>query len=278
MKKLSSLVVTLLIAFIIIPAPVSGQAQIQTRKLRISDFTSKTTKVVLSGNDIFNISLQEEVSRRWMASPFEFCTPEEYERLKEDSGYYFLVPRNLLAKRSEDEAGISILSLVKGGKGDDAIEVVSVPYGPSDASSGRELIYLPALLHIIQDFAIEAMSSDQVTVKGLKGYMKGMGKARRRRVVLSEDDIAPYAASHKLIQAGKVEVLPEDDADELFECGAPDTIVSYLVAPAFPVKGSVCYCYYISADTHELYYFKRHVIKKPAQAGFWAGDIKAAAK
>ena len=279
MKKLSiTLAALLLLVFVVFPAALHAQVEIQTRKLRISDFTVKTTKVVLAGSDIFNVSLQEEVSRRWMASPFEFCSAEEYERLREDPGYYFLVPRHLLKGKDENESGISILSLVKGGKGEDAIEVVSVPYSPSDASSGRELIYLPALLHIIQDFAVEAMSSDQVTVKGLRGFMKGMGKARHHRVVVSGDDIAPAARGNKLIKSGKVEVLDEDEADELFDSGAQKTIVSYMVAPAYPAKGSVCYCYLISADSHELYYFKRHVIKKESAAGFQAADLKAAAR
>lgn len=278
MKKLSSITAVLVAAALILPLSASGQAQIQTRKMRISDFTTKTTKVVLAGNDIFNISLQEEVSRRWIVSPFEFCSPEEYTRLKEDSGYYFLVPGKMLDRKSGNEQGVNVLTLSKGGRGEDAIELVSVPYGPSDASSGRELIYLPALLHIIQDFAVEAMSSDKVTVKGLHGFMKGMGRARRHDVVVSEDDIAPAAANSKLIQKGKVKVLTEDDADDLFESGAERTIVSYLVAPVFPVKGSVCYCYMISADTHELYYFNRHIIKKESAAGFQAADLKAAAR
>ena len=81
MKKL---IATVLSFFVLAGMALSyGQAKITTRKIRLSDFPTKTTKVVLAGNEILNTALREEVSRRWMASPYEFCTLEEYEANKE---------------------------------------------------------------------------------------------------------------------------------------------------------------------------------------------------
>ena len=59
-----------------------GQGKVKTRKYLLSDFTDKITKVVLPGNGILESALRQEVTDRWTASPFEFCTLEEFEQKK----------------------------------------------------------------------------------------------------------------------------------------------------------------------------------------------------
>ena len=273
MNKLVSIVLALSAAALLFPGELSAQVQIQTRKLKISDFTTCTTRVVLGGNEIFNISLQEEVARRWMASPFEFCSVEEYEASKTDSKYYFLVPQSRLT-RQETEPGINVLTLVKGGKGDEALEVVSVPYSPSESPGGRELVFLPAILSIIQSFTLDAMSSDKVSLKGLEGYAAGMGKARKSRVVVSSGDVAPCAAGSALLKGRSLELLAEDDADAVFEAGEPGTLVTYTVSPSYPQKGAVSYTCLIGADNYKLYYFASHKAKDASKCGYTAKDLK----
>ena len=57
---------------ILIPMLASAQAQIETKKVKISDFTQKITKVVLHGNDFYDAILKEEIALRWRISPYEF--------------------------------------------------------------------------------------------------------------------------------------------------------------------------------------------------------------
>ena len=73
------------------PLMAGAQAQITTKKVKISDFTQKVTKVVLSGNELIDIALQDEVTARWRISPYEFCTLEEFDRIKTNGDYYFLL-------------------------------------------------------------------------------------------------------------------------------------------------------------------------------------------
>ena len=65
MKKL-----LIILAVALIPVIAGAQAQIHTKKVKISDFTEKITKVVLTGNDFYDLSLQEEVKARWRVSPY----------------------------------------------------------------------------------------------------------------------------------------------------------------------------------------------------------------
>ncbi len=282
MKKILTIITLALAAFLILPAPASGQAKqakIQTRKVKLSDFTTKTTKVVLSGGALFDDALQEEMARRWLVSPYEFCTLDEYEKLKGSPDYYFLIPASTKT-RKEAEPGIVTLTLLKGGAEKDedpekvGFDVISIPCAAAESPSGREFVFLPAFLDIIQRFMNEAMTSDRVSYGGLATYSRKLLRDTGKKLVISEDDFAEGTKQDPSWKDSGIEIMDEDDADALFNQGAEDTMVSYVVAPTDPKKGAVCYKMVISADTHELCYFEKHTIKGNTPAGFLPFDLK----
>ena len=278
MKKIHTLLLLTAFALLLLPAAASGQAKIQTRKYKLSDFPTKTTKVVLSGSELFNNALKEEMARRWLVSPYECCTLEEYEKLKGSPEYYFLLPATSKT-RKEAEPGIVTLTLLKGGleKSDNpektGFDVISIPCAAAESPSGREFVFLPAFIDIIQQFMNDAMTSDRFSYGGLSAYSRKLLRDTGKRLVVSEDDFASNLNPEGWAGSG-ITVVDEDEADRLFSEGAPDTLVSYVVAPTDPQKGAVCYKMVISADTHELCYFEKHTIKAGAPAGFLPFDLK----
>ena len=87
MKK----IITLLLA-LSIGLPLFAQGQVSTRKHRLADFTDKMTLVVLTGDEVLNAALRQEVPYIWTSSTFEFCTLEKFEKVKTQDKYYFLIP------------------------------------------------------------------------------------------------------------------------------------------------------------------------------------------
>ena len=81
----------ILIAAVIVPMLAAAQAQINTKKVKIADFTEKTTKIVLTGNDFYDLKLRKEITAGWTLSPYEFCTLEEFNFLSTSDNYYFLL-------------------------------------------------------------------------------------------------------------------------------------------------------------------------------------------
>ena len=121
----------ILIAAVLIPFITGAQAQINTKKVKIEDFTQKITKVVLTGNIFYDSSMEDEIAARWRVSPYEFCSVQEFEQLKGNSEYYFLLTTKGQFKK-ETEPGLQFLTLVKGGEKaeggiDDMLEIVSLP-------------------------------------------------------------------------------------------------------------------------------------------------------
>lgn len=272
MKKL-----IILITALIMPLMAGAQAQITTKKVKIEDFTQKVTKVVLNGNPFYDTSFKDEVAARWRISPYEFCTLEEFEGLKGNDSYYFLILTQGQF-RKETAPGLQFISLVKGGQGadkgiGDMLEVVSLPFASAEYPSGRELIFLPAFLDIIQNHTLEAMETDFNAYGGLSNTAQKLGKAGNMDIVISEDDLNGLV-SKEMTDSEGMTVTDEDDADSYMLDEVSGTLVSYVVVPSEPVKGSFCYKMLIDAQTHELYYYRKHKISPKAGAGFLPEDIE----
>ena len=272
MKKL-----IILITALIMPLMAGAQAQITTKKVKIEDFTQKVTKVVLNGNPFYDTSFKDEVAARWRISPYEFCTLEEFEGLKGNDSYYFLILTQGQF-RKETAPGLQFISLVKGGQGaekgiGDMLEVVSLPFASAEYPSGRELIFLPAFLDIIQNHTLEAMENDFNAYGGLSNTAQKLGKAGNMDIVISEDDLNSLV-SEEMTDSEGMTITDEDDADSYMLDEVSGTLVSYVVAPSEPVKGSFCYKMLIDAQTHELYYYRKHKISPKAGVGFLPEDIE----
>ncbi|MBO5979706.1 MAG: hypothetical protein J6Q12_04675 [Bacteroidales bacterium] len=262
---------------ILIPMLASAQAQIETKKVKISDFTQKITKVVLHGNEFYDAILKEEIALRWRISPYEFCTLEEFEELKTNSQYYFLIT-TLGQFKKETAPGIQFLSLVKGGKGakkgvGEMLEVASLPYASVEYPSGRELVFLPALLDIIQNHTLKSMDSDFDGYVGMSRNTKNMQQAQQMKIVFFEDEINKEVDRVMRASDERFVMADEDEADQYLIDNAPNTLVSYMVAPTEPVNGSYCYKLLINAETHELYFYRRHKITEKYGVGFLIEDF-----
>lgn len=278
MKRNFTIIVCIL-AGILFSADLFAQAQIYTRKEKLKDITAKTTKVVLSGDEMLDEALKESVAASWTMSPYEFCTNGEFEKLKTSDKFYFL----LVVKgqqRKESEPGIDMLTLVKGGEGasksiNDMLEVVTFPLRSAVEPSGREFVLLPAFLNIIQEHAQNLISSEVKAYSTLSA--EDTKKLAIKRIYFSKDDFAPQVDS-KTIESLDEDIIVEDDeedVDKVFSDGTYNAVISYIVAPTEPVNGSVCYKLLIGADNHKLYWYKKHKISPRAGIGFLAMDLRA---
>ena len=267
--------ILLIIALAAISASAFAQAQIDTKKVKIGDFTQKVTKVVLTGSALFDGVLQDEVAARWRVSPYEFCSLEEFNSLKNSDKYYFLLTTKGQFKK-ETEPSLQFLTLVKGGnqasKGiDEMLEIVSLPIASAEDPSGRELVFLPVFLNIIQKYTVDSMDKDYSAYAGLGNYTSRISKSEGMNIVFSEDDLDATVTENEL--AGFV-VTDEDSADKFVMDNTPNTLVSYIAAPSNPVNGSFCYKMLVNAETYELYFYRKHRINAKNGPGFMPYDIR----
>lgn len=274
MKKL-----LILMTAALIPLIAGAQAQVNTKKIKIADFPQKVTKIVLTGNDFYDLALRDEIAAGWTLSPYEFCTVDEFNTLKHKDDYYFLITADGKFKK-ENEPGLTFITLVKGGKGasqgiDKMLEIVSIPIASAENPSGREFVFMPAFIDIIQDYTSAAMSKDINGYLGLGSNTESLMNAQNMEIVFAECDLARDVdrAFRDLNFDSDMIVDDEDGTDRIMESGRSETIVSYVVAPEDPMAGSYCYKMLIHPESHKLYYFRKHKISKKFGPGFLQEDI-----
>lgn len=268
------------ITAVLLPVFAFAQAQINTKKVKIGDFTEKTTKVVLTGNMFYDGSLRDEIVARWNVSPYEFCTLSEFEELKSSDEYYFLLSTKGQFKK-ESEPGLMFLTLVKGGSKaeggiNDMLEIVSLPIASAEDPSGRETVFFPALLNIIQSYAVESTEKDISAYVGLGNYTINLPRTKDMTIIFSEGDLSPKVTEHEksLHFDEKMIVTDEDSADCYMQEDSEHAAVSYVVAPTNAGNGSYCYKMLIDNRSHTVYYFKKHRITKNTGVGFLPEDIR----
>ena len=266
-------------AVVLFPLMANAQAQINTKKMKIADFTEKTTKVVLTGNDFYDGALRKEIAAAWKLSHSEFCTLEEFETLKYDDSFYFLVTADGQFT-NESNPGIVFLTLVKGGKGagngiNGMLEIVSLPIASVDDPSGREYIFMPAFIDIIQNYTETAMSRDLNGYIGLTSNTENLKDYPGLEILFAEGDLAPDVdrAFRDLNFDSDMVSVNEEMADKAMFDSKPETLVSIIVAPTTPTKGSYCYKMLIHPESHKLYYFRKHRITAKYGRGFLQEDI-----
>ena len=275
MKKISAIIISILL-----PILTWGQGQVETKKVKLSDFTQKITKVVLSGNEFFDMALQNEITLSWRISPYEFCTMEEFERYKADDDFYFLINVNAQFKKDKTPT-IKYLTLVKGGAGAEKglssmLEVVSLPATSAQFPSGREIVFLPALLDIMQKYTLASMENDVTAYGGLNTITRKIEKENDFLVVLSENDVCPssYEIENFEFQDDEIMVTDEERTDSYMMNRVENVLVGYVVAPTDPMPGAVYYKMLINAHNYQLYYFKKDKVSKTEAPGFTPDDIK----
>ena len=267
---------TLLISLLFVSATLFAQGKVTTRKHLFADFSDKITKVVMSGNDVLDGALRQEVVDLWTLSPFEFCSMAEYASLKKSDNYYFLLVTNGRAK-GEEEPMVRFLTLEKGGadKGDNVAlrtEVISLPLCPVEGGSGRELVFLPALVKGVQDFTAAAMESEKTAYTGMAWFNgKFDRKGAIKRIYMAREDISASVAQKDLDKYLDEDILlcDEDEADKAYTDKTYNTLVSYTVS-----AGTWSYKMLIEADTDTVYYVRKHKVNARNAAGFLAEDLK----
>lgn len=258
----------LLVLLLGLPLFSAAQAKIYTKKMKVADFTEKTLKVVLSGNEIVDAAFKSDVVNHWKLSPYEFCTLADFNKLKEDPNYYFM----FIAGKND---GLDHLEVVKGTAGvGDALEkmlsVVSLPIRASGDRGVRYMSYMQAYLDFFQTFIADAMVNDIIGYSGLSRKAINAKAAKGAAFRLADCDMAEVIDGELKVMLGEnnIYVVPEDEVTDMMLSSAAKTIVSYSIRPITAVKNKYCYTLLIGADDHKLYYCNKKYYVDDSAAGF----------
>lgn len=252
-----------------------AQGYIYTKKMRLADFQTKTIKVVKTGNAVLDEILQQEMSAAWYISPYEYCTMEEFSSLVNNAQYYFL--HFVTNPKNED---FLYLAITKGGTQDtmqttDAqYEAIRIPYANLANQSGREYVYLPALLTVLQQFMRDAVTGDYYAYLGMRSQNLHSHHGEIKKICISYEDFPDAFLADSTLFDARIEAMEEDLVDLNFLEREDSTLVSYTVTSSHKGLTHESAVMLFHAKTGQIYYYNTHKYLKASQSGFTKSEIK----
>lgn len=271
----------LLLGFIfLLFTQMSAQNIIKEARNTFSSFGAKTTKVVIPSSSLANLMLRDAVNKGWRISPFEFCTMEEYNKIKGDTNYFFLL-RVDGQFRNELEPKIEYLTLIKGGaevkKGlYSSRNILTLPLQEVDDNSGANLFLLPIYIDVIQNHIYRVQKDIYLAFKGNAIYSSRVSEIKAKELLFSTDLLNYKISESEFLELfkGNIKLVTTEEIENAILENRPNTIIPVIIKPRGSAGGSFCYKLLIEADSHELVFFRRHKISNRAPLGFTKEDIR----
>jgi hypothetical protein len=236
--------------------------------------------VVANSTDFTDLSIVDAVKSGWKISTFEICTQSDFEKLKADTSYYFLMRVDGKFK-NEGEAKIEYLTLVKGGpeskKGISKMyEIATLPLQAIGDESGEAFFFIPAYIDIIQSHILNVGSEILRAYVGNSFYSNRIDNAGDKKIIFNREDLgfdmAPAEAD--TLFGKKVTIGDESTVEKAILESAAETLVGFTISPKGNSSGSYSYKLIIDAETHDLLFFRRHKISDRLPKGFTKEDIR----
>lgn len=256
------------------------EKKVESRRVYYGNIPEKTTKVVLAGdNSMTDLLYKNAIQKGWYISPFEFCTYQEFDKIKCDTNYYFLLRIESFSKKGD--SSMEFITFIKGDqKAVDGIEkmpeVLSLPIFSEKDREGRIFSYLPAYINIFQSYIASVASGEIYPSFYNRVVTKPLKETWNKTIFFREDDFAFPVTQDMLNKKfnGKAHLVTQEEIDDAIDSERPNTLVSLVVAHSEPIKGSYCYTMLISTDTYDLYFYKKHKISKWRKIGFSKMDLR----
>lgn len=262
------------------------EQKVESGREYYKDIPARMTKVVIAGdNSMTDLIFKDAVEEGWNISPFEFCDYEEFDRIKTDTNYYFLMRIDKM-HREESDPSMEFVCFLKGNAkatGDNISampELIALPLFPKDDGSDRIYSYLPAYMNIIQNYIQKIVDGRIYPSKKGSVYVSPTEKSRGTKVLFRKDDLAymPAMQEFEKMFRGKASQVTQDEIDRAMDNAEKSTIVSLVVAPSEISRRAFCYKMLITADSYELVYFRKDRLTPKKGPGFLKSDLRRISK
>lgn len=279
MKKNLMNIITLSLTILFTATLASAQSKLFSKREDLKDMNEKTLMVVLENNSLIDGAIKEAVTKIWDLGNYNFCSTEEFEKIKTDTAYYFIIRVQGMFKK-ESDPGIEFISLLKGGKDaamgiDNMYEVLSLPFQPLDDGNNYILPFIDTYIRIFKSHVQRIQEHKIAATIGISWYSNRLSKIGKKTILFNENDLSGVGKEEiESIFKGNATVADEDEIELAMAEQKPNTLVSICIAPEEPQAGSYCYKMLVGADNSELYYFRKQKITESSPKGFQLGEIK----
>ncbi len=240
---------------------------------------SKTCVVLEDGSTAYNVYINDAVQKYWKSTEFEFIDQEEFDRLRFDSKYSFLVLMKGVFDNDPGGVSYNYISLVLGDPTNvmtDMPELCSIPLSYSDDSNIDCGYIIPSIVKFMQKHAKNLEQKRfLISLRGLK-YYNGSADFKDKVLLLNKRGMASDADSPEKINTvypSYVKLLSASEIQEELNTNPANTVFNYHIGPAQNSIGAGK-CFEMIFDIEgNLYYYNSRKITNDDENGFNLKDF-----
>lgn len=253
----------------------------------LAKFSKTTTCVVMEENpfSFYNQEIKNAVKKYWTVTPYKFITTVEFNAIKKDPSYSFIVLT--MTNFSNDKSGSSYdyVNLLLGADVDDLDKLPEFCTIPLSYSGNEEDDYtykLGLIVRFMQQHAESLIKEpDNKALKYLKYYDKNVPLVKGKTILVRQEDLDPALADEETIKKYypyPLKIVDEEAIVKAVESKEPGILIFHKVGPAPGKKTGTCLKMLIGTDDAVMYYYDTHLVDAKNPNGILLSDFRRIAR
>lgn len=278
---------TLFLLLTLVAAAVSAQQRPYPTVADAEKFKKSVTCVVLEPDQFsfYNAEIKVAVDNYWKATPVRYITAEEFNVMRTDPAYSFIVLT--ITNFSNDKSGSTydFLNLLLGAEVDELDqlpEFCAIPLCFSGAPEEEYSYKLGLIIRFMEYHAELVMKNPTNTaLRYLRYYNRNVPDIRTKTILVREDDLAPEINTAQRIATHyphKVTVVDEEEIMRAIEDKDKDVLVVHKVGPDGVKQTGTCMKMLVGTDDAVMYYYDSHMVDGRNANGLLIADLKRLAR
>lgn len=274
--------ITLFFVFLFIGNALFSQAPFPDSP-EVEKFYDTKTLVVLEDNIFseYNVFIRQAVSDYWELTDFDFISTTEFNALRKDPLYSFIV---LTATKFDKDRSGTVYNFINLLLGKDVRQIEDMPEFcaiPLSVQGVEDVEYshkLAMVLRFMQSH-VDHIREDP-SMKGkqyLKYYNKFIPEVKNKTILVAEKDMAPGLKTEEA--AGKyypydLKIVTDAELDRAIMDKAEDTLILHMVSPQEADESGLCFKMLLGTGDAKMYFYGEHKISRRRPDGLLVNDLK----
>ncbi len=282
MKKTSILFLLTLLS-----AAVTAQQRPYPTVEDAEKFKKSVTCVVMEDDpfSFYNAEIKDAVSKYWKVTPVKYITVQEFNVMRNDPSYSFLVLT--VTNFSNDKSGSTydFLNLLLGADVDNLDELpefCAIPLCFSGAPEEEYSYKLGLIIRFMEYHAELVMNNPSTTaLRYLRYYNKNVPDIKNKTILVREDDLAPEINTEERIAVHypyRIRIVDEEEIIRAIEEKQANVVIVHKVGPAGVKRSGTCMKTLIGTDDAIMYYYDSHMADSRNANGLLISDLKRLAR
>ncbi len=253
----------------------------------INAFFNTKTLVVLQDNPLleYNMVIKDVMKQEWNITEFDFISYKEFEELRFDPQYSFLVMTQVMFDNDKTDARYRFLHLSLGGdyfRTNQMPDIASVPLAYYNVEEDNYIYKLALLVRFIQNHAKLIQEKPEiVSANVFKYYNNNIQDIKTKTLYVLENELSKdvnSAARIRKVYPYKFQIVTKEDITEAIKNRDESVVFLHKVGPEGTKLDARCYKAIIGAADAKFYYFDYHRISAKNPDGLLEKDFKKMAK